>query len=102
MIATVHLHVLVWVQEVHKDFVEYCDVIELSGGVRALDPHQMASVDADAKLVPECRLTSILVQTKCVAFSGSSLLLDLEVSAIDTHQAVIVDVIILPTFEVNL
>ena len=102
MIATVHLHVLVWVQEVHKDFVEYCDVVELSGGVRALDPHQMAGADADAKLIPERRLATKLVRSKCIAFSGSSLLLDLEVGAVDAHQAVVVDVLVLPTFEVNL
>jgi hypothetical protein len=42
------------------------------------------------------------VRSKCVAFSCSSLLLDLEVGAVDAHQAVVVDVVVLPTFEVNL
>jgi hypothetical protein len=65
-IATVCLHMLIGVQEVHKDFVEYCNVIELSGGVQGLDPHQMACADANAKLIPEHCLTSFLVQSKCV------------------------------------
>jgi hypothetical protein len=63
----------------------------------------MAGADADAKLIPKSQLTSVLVQSKCIAFSGSSLclLLDLEVSTIDTHQEVIVDAVILLTFKVN-
>jgi hypothetical protein len=40
-IATVRLNALIWFQKVNKDFVEYCNIIELPGGVWALDLHQM-------------------------------------------------------------
>ena len=101
-IATICLHMLIGVQEVCQAIVEYCYIIPLACGIWAFNPYQMAGPDADAELIPECRLTSILVRCVDIAFCGSSFLIDTEVSTVDAHQTVIQDVVILPLFKINL
>ena len=101
-IATVRLHALIRVQAVSKYIIEYGNVIVLPSRIWTVDPYEMAGPDADAKLVPERRLTSILVRSICIAFYSSSLLVDTVVGTVDTHEAVIQDVIIIPLIKINL
>jgi hypothetical protein len=53
-IATVCLHAFFEIQEVCQAIVEYGDVILLARCIWAFDPHQMASPDANTKLILQC------------------------------------------------
>ena len=96
-ISTVRLHTLIRVQEVCQAIGEYGNIIPFAGGVWALEPSQPAGSDANAELVPERRLTGILVRCEARSF-----LIDTVVSTVDAHEAVVQDVIFLPLFKNNL
>jgi len=60
-ISIICLDSFIKIQKRCKTIVEYGDVIPLSCGIWAFNPNQMAGPDANSKLVPQCRLSSIFV-----------------------------------------
>ncbi len=78
-VAVVGLNAFVWLEEVRQTGGEDLDVRPRPGGVRALDPHQVAHQNVNAQLIAKGGLPRILVGPKRVAFLCSPLLGDTEV-----------------------
>ncbi len=66
-VAIVGLDALTRLEEVMKGLVEDLDVVELSGWIGMLDPHQVPTQDTHPNLIPEGGLECILVEGKPVA-----------------------------------
>ncbi len=72
----------------------------LPAGLGTLDSHQVPPTHA--QLVAEGRFPRVLVGCKCIPFCHHPLLWDKEVSPIDCHETVVVDIPLFLTFKVNL
>jgi hypothetical protein len=84
-VAVVGLDALVWLKEVRQTGGEDLDVGPRPGGVRDLDPHQVAHQNVNAQLVAKGGLPRILVGPQRVALLCSPLLGDTEVRPIHRH-----------------
>ncbi len=84
-VAVVGLDAFVWLKEVRQTGGEDLDVGSRPGGVRALDPHQVAHQNVNAQLVAKGGLPCILVGPKRVALLCSPLLGNTEVHPIHRH-----------------
>ncbi len=84
-VAVVSLDVFVWLEEVRQTGGEDLDVGPCPGGVRALDPHQVAHQNVNAQLVAKGGLLRILVGPERVALLCSPLLRDTEVHPVHQH-----------------
>ncbi len=84
-VAVVGLDAFIWLEEVRQTGGEDLDVGPCPGGVRALDPHQVAHQNVNAQLVAKGGLPRILVGPERVALLCSPLLGDTEVRPIHRH-----------------
>jgi hypothetical protein len=84
-VAVVSLDAFVWLEEVRQTGGEDLDVGPRPGGVRALDPYQVAHQNVNAQLVAKGGLPRILVGPEWVALLCSPLLGDTEVRLVHQH-----------------
>jgi hypothetical protein len=75
-VAVVGLDAFIWLEEVRQTGGEDLDVGPRPGGVRALDPHQVAHQNVNAQLVAKGGLPRILVEPERVALLCRLLLWD--------------------------
>ncbi len=85
-----------------QNLIKGFDVGVLTGGVGALDPHQVPPQDADAQLVAEGELAFVLVGREGIPLRCYFHLLDAEVDPIDCHETAVEDIAFLLTVEVDL
>jgi hypothetical protein len=92
-VAVIGFDMLAWLKTVDWNAVKNNNVGIPTCGVGTLDPNLNPRENVDSKLVLVRRFARILVQGKVVALLCRTLLLDAEVGAINSHEAIIAYVV---------